>query len=187
MNAIARWLAPPVFEGDEEKTRQASLVNMIGIACIAFTLVVMVGALLGGKTPISTLIIDLVACGLILQILRWLRRGRVTLARIGIVVFGLVYLTGVTASIGTIRTPTAAIFVFWVLMTGLLFDLRGILLGTVAASLAVWGLIVAENAGWLRRPFQGVGVTQWVTFTALFVFTSGLTSVVSQRSHIRAS
>jgi len=180
MNAITRWLVPPVFEGDEEKTRRAKLVNMIAISCIAFALVVMLGALLGGKTPISTLIIDLVACGLILQILRWLRSGRVTLARVGIVIVGLVYLTGVTASLGTIRTPTAAIFVFWVLMTGLLFDLRGIVLGTIAASLAVWGLIVAENAGSLRQPYYGVGLTQWITLTALFGFTSGLTYYIIQ-------
>jgi len=180
MNAIKRWLAPPVFEDDQEKTRQASLVNMIGIACIAFILIVVAGSMLEGKTPASTLIIDFSGSAMILQFLRWLRGGRVTLARVGMVIFGLVYLTGVTASVGTIRTPTAAIFVFWVLMTGLLFDLRGILIGTIAASLAVWGLIVAENAGWLRQPFQGVGVTQWVTFTALFAFTSGLTYYIIQ-------
>jgi diguanylate cyclase (GGDEF)-like protein len=96
------------------------------------------------------------------------------------VTFGLVYITGVTASIGTIRTPTAAIFVFWVLMTGLLYDLIGILIGTTAASLSVLGLIVAENEGWLRQPIHGVGVTQWVTFTALFGFTSGLTYYITQ-------
>lgn len=59
MKAITRWLAPPVFEGDEEKTRQAMLVNLIGIMCIAFALVVMAGALFGGNTPTSTLIITL--------------------------------------------------------------------------------------------------------------------------------
>ena len=132
MTVAQRWLAPPVFEGDEEKTRQASLINMICITCLAFTLAVMVGALLGGKTPASTLIIDLVACAVTLQFRHWLCRGRVTLARVGMVVFGIVYITGVTASIGTIRTPTAAIFLFWVLMAGLIFDLSGILIGTIA-------------------------------------------------------
>jgi len=180
MKSITRWLAPPVFEGDEEMTRQVMLINIIGIMCIAFTLIVMSGALFGGTTPISTLIIDLVACAMILQFLRWLRNGRVALARVGMVISGLVFITGVTASIGTIRTPTAAIFVFWVLMTGLLYDLRGSLIGTVAASLAVLGLILAENGGWLRQPFQGVGVTQWITFTALFGFTSGLTYYITQ-------
>lgn len=178
---IQRWLAPPVFEGDEVKTRQASLVNMIGLSCLVFLLVILAASSLAGNTPTRILIIDLLfGCAVILQLLRWLRSGKVTLARAGIVVFGLVYLTGITASIGTIRTPTAAIFVFWVLMTGLLFGPRGIVIGTIAASLAVLGLIVAENAGWLRQPFQGVGVTQWIIFTALFGFTSGLTHYIIQ-------
>ncbi|MCX7249348.1 MAG: ATP-binding protein [Burkholderiales bacterium] len=180
MNAIKRWLAPPVFEGDEAKTRQAGLINMIGLTCIAFVLIVMLGSLFDSSTPTSTLIIDLLGCAAILQFMYWLRSGRVTVVGVGIVVFGLAYVTAVTASIGTIRTPTAAIFVFWVLLTGLLFGLRGSLIGTAAASLAVWGLILAENAGWLRQPNYGVGVTQWITFTALFGFTSGLTFYIIQ-------
>ena len=180
MNAIKRWLAPPVFEGDEAKTRQAGLINMIGLTCIAFVLIVMLGSLFDSSTPTSTLIIDLLGCAAILQFMYWLRSGRVTVVGVGIVVFGLAYVTAVTASIGTIRTPTAAIFVFWVLLTGLLFGLRGSLIGTAASSLAVWGLILAENAGWLRQPNYGVGVTQWITFTALFGFTSGLTFYIIQ-------
>lgn len=180
VTSIKRWLAPPVFEGAEEKTRQASLINMVCITSLAFTLAVMVGALMGGKTPVSTLIIDLVACAVTLQFRHWLRSGRVMLARVGMVIFGLVFITAVTANIGTIRTPTAAILLFWVLMTGLIFDLRGNVIGTIAASMAVLGLIVAENAGWLRQPFYDVGVTQWVTFTTLFGFTSGLTYYINQ-------
>ena len=175
MSSIKRWLAPPVFEGDEEKTRQARLVNMIGLSCLVLLLILLAGSLLAGSTPTRILIIDLLVGGTaFLQTLRWLRRGRVTLARFAIIIFGLAYLTGVIASIGTIREPTAGIFIFWVLMTGLLFGLGGILIGTPAASLAVLGLIVAENAGWLRQPAAAVGLTQWITFTALFGFTSGL-------------
>ncbi len=180
MNSIKRWLAPPVFEGEETKTRQASLINMIGLTCIAFVLVVMMGSLFDRSTATSTLLIDLLGCAAILQFMHLLRSGKVAMVRVGIVIFGLAYVTAVTASIGTIRTPTAAIFVFWVLLTGLLFELRGMLIGTAAASMAVWGLIVAENAGWLRQPNYGVGVTQWITFTALFGFTSGLTYYIIQ-------
>jgi diguanylate cyclase (GGDEF)-like protein/PAS domain S-box-containing protein len=178
MTRIKRWLAPPVFEGDENRTLQASLLNMIGLTCVIFSVAVMAGALLGGKTPTVTLYIDVFACGIILLFLHWLRHGRLELARSGMVSFGLVYIIGVTASLGTIRTPTASILLFWVLMTGLLYDLKGIVIGTAAASLAVLGLIVAENSGWLRHPYYGVGVTQWITFTALFGFSSGLTYFV---------
>ena len=178
LRKIRRWLASPAFEGDQVRTLQARLLNMIGLTCIAFTAAVMAGSLIGGKTPAITLIIDLFASGVILLFLHWLRQGRFALARAGMVSFGLVYIIGVTASLGTIRTPTASIRLFWVLMTGLLYDLKGIVIGTIAASLAVLGLIVAENLGWLRHPYYGVGVTQWITFTALFGFSSGLTYFV---------
>ena len=174
------WLASPVFEGDEEKTRQAGLVNMVGLASIAFACAVMVSSVLDGTMPFVTLIIDLVACIVMIQFLLWLRRGRVAWARLGLMIFGLVYLTAATASLGSIGTPTAAIFTFWVLMMGVLFDLRGIVLGTVGASRAIMGLIVAENAGWLPPYPPGTSVSDWVTYTALFAFTSGLTYYINQ-------
>ena len=173
-----RWLAPPVFAGQLLMTRQASLVNMISLTCLAFIVVVMCGAALEQHPPVVTLLIDAFAFGVIVQFLRWLRSGKVLQARLGLVLFGYVYMVGATASLGTIRTPTASIFVFWVLMTGLLFGRTGIWLGTMAASLAVAGLIIAQNAEWLPLAKTTVSFTQWVTFTAVFGFTSGLTHFI---------
>ena len=181
METLKRWLAPPVFEGDEEKTRTAALLNLIGLTTIALILAITVGTVFGTGTPTRVLILDLFAALVMVQFLRWLRNGRVQLACAGFVVFGLVFITGVTASLGTIRTPTTSIFVFWVLMTGALYELRGVLFGSVAASLAVLGLIVAENAGWLPAPYSGVGFTQWTTLSAVFGFTSGLTYYIMLR------
>jgi PAS domain S-box-containing protein len=183
MNLIMRWLTPPVFAGDEEKTRHAGLINLIGIASLLILLVLVLISLFAGATPLRILIIDICVGGpALLLLLGWVRMGRVTLARFGLVIFGFVFITWITASIGTVREPTASLFVFWLLMTGLLFDLSGIVLGTIAASLAVMGLIGAENAGWLRQPFRGVGLTQWVTFTVVFAFTSGLSFYVMRKT-----
>jgi diguanylate cyclase (GGDEF)-like protein len=60
-------------------------------------------------------------------------------------------------------------------MVGSIYQLRGLLLATAASSLAIAGLIVAENAGLLPRPDYAVGLTQWVTYTALFGLASSLT------------
>ena len=182
METLKRWLAPPVFEGDEEKTRTAALLNLIGLTTIALILAITVGTVFGTGTPTRVLILDLFAALVMVQFLRWLRSGRVQLACAAFVVFGLVFITGATASLGTVRTPTTSIFVFWVFMTGALYELRGVLFGSVAASLAVLGLIVAENAGWLPAPYPGAGFTQWVTFTAVFGFTSGLTYYIVLRT-----
>ncbi len=179
---LPSWLASPVFEGDDEETRQAGLVHMIGWSCIVFTCVVMVSSVLDDTMLPATLLIDMLACMVNAQFLISLRCGRVTLARLGVILFGLVFITLATASLGGIADPTAAIFVFWVLMAGVLFDLIGIVLGTVAASLAILGLIVAKNAGWLATPpyVPGTSVSDWVTYTALFAFTGGLTYYINQ-------
>ena len=182
MNSLMRWLVPPVFAGDEEKTHQAALINLIGLISIALILTITVGSVFGAGTPTLTLILDLFACLVLAQFLRWVHTGRVNLARIGFVVFGLGFIMVATASLGTVRTPTTSIFVFWVLMTGVMYGRRGILFGTAAASLAVLVLIVAERANWLPQPFLGVGLTQWATFTAVFGFTSGLTYYLTLRT-----
>ena len=182
MGQMLSWFASPVFEGDEEKTHQAGLVNIIGWSSIAFTSAVMVANVVDGTTPFVTQALDLVACIVIVQFLLWLRRGRVTLASLGLVFSGLVYLTAVTASLGTVYASSTPIFAFWVLVTGVLFGLRGVVLGTVGASLAVLGLMVAENAHWLVTPADGVSLADWVTYTALFAFTGGLSYYVDQRT-----
>ena len=59
-------------------------------------------------------------------------------------------------------------------MVGILFQLPGILMAASASSLAVLGLILAENAGLLPQPNYSVGVTQWLNYTALFGMTAGM-------------
>jgi signal transduction histidine kinase len=183
------WLAPPVFEGDEEKTRLAGLVNLIGLSGILLTCLLMVCHALDDTLPLVTLIMNLFACVMMVQFLLWLRRGRVAWARLGLMVFVLVFLTAAIASVGSIREPTTAFFAYWVVMMGVLFGLHGIVLGTVGASLAVLGLIFAENADWLVTPVDGVSVADWVTYTALFAFTGGLTYYINlgtQKALVRA-
>ena len=159
----------------------AALINLILLLSIALILTIMMSALIGKGTPTLTLIMDILACLVLAQLLRLLRAGRVALVGFALVIFGLIFITGASASLGTVRATTTSILVFWVIVTGLLFDLPGILLGSAAASLAVLGLIVAENAGWLPTPYRGVGFTQWTVFTTVFAFTGGLTYYVVHR------
>ena len=73
MNFNLRWLAPPVFAGDEEKTQLAALINLIGLISIALTLTITIGTVLGTGTPTRTLILDLLACLVLALFLRWAR------------------------------------------------------------------------------------------------------------------
>ncbi len=69
---ITSWLAPPIFEDNDEKTWRASLLNTILLILILFDVVVFIGNLLGGDMPITILIIDgiiLVTCLLLRHLL----------------------------------------------------------------------------------------------------------------------
>jgi diguanylate cyclase (GGDEF)-like protein len=174
MNTIKRVLAPPVFPGDEEKTRRASFLNeFIGINLL-FGALITVAVLLGNNVSTKSQII--VILWLVLLALGWLilHRGRVALVAFTLSAICFVFLTGASISLGTVRTPTTALYVIWILVVGILFQLPGILMAASASSLAVLGLILAENAGLLPQPNYSVGVTQWLNYTALFGMTAGM-------------
>ncbi len=174
MNTIKRILAPPVFRGDEEKTRRASFLNeVIGINLLFGALITVV-ALLGSNVPTSSQIIAISLLVMLALAWRILHSGRIDFIAFALSILGFVFLTGANISLGTVRTPTAALYVIWILVVGVLFQLPGILMSTSASSLAVLGLILAENAGLLTQPNYSVGVTQWLNYTALFGMTAGM-------------
>jgi hypothetical protein len=82
--AIRRWLAPPVFDGDEAKTRRAVLLNVIVIVSFLSTLMMIVGAVLGHNVPDSSLISAVVWFFLLLLFRRLLYHGRLTLVTLGL-------------------------------------------------------------------------------------------------------
>jgi PAS domain S-box-containing protein len=59
------------------------------------------------------------------------------------------------------------LFVVVVIMAGLCFELPGILLFSALSSLAIAGLIAAENAGLLFSPVISPAFRNWVTYTAI--------------------
>ena len=63
---------------------------------------------------------------------------------------------------------------------GTLFKRKGILFTTLACSLAILGIILAENAGLLPRPDFSVRISQWFTYTILILITGGLTYFSNQ-------
>jgi len=175
MQPIKRWLAPPNFPDDELKTRRASLLNAGLIAVMALSVVLVAGDLLGGLTPVAAIILNGVAFAVCLVFRHWMHQGRVGLASVGLVALATIGITAGIVELGTIRTPTTAGYLVLIVGAGLLFDLGGIITAAALSSLLLLGLVWAENAGLLPHPDFSVTITQWVTFTAFFGFTGGLT------------
>ena len=178
--AIRRWLVPPVFDGEPEKTRRADLLNLFAIVGLLLTLLSIVGVVLGRNVPVRILMLDVGFFLVLLLFRHMLHRGKLGPMMFFSTVLIFVHLTSLNVSLGTIRTPTAAMYLLWMITMGLLFQWRGIVMSTVASSLAILGLIMAENAGLLPQPNYSVGITQWIVSTAMFGMTAALTHYVNQ-------
>ncbi|MFZ4617451.1 MAG: PAS domain-containing protein [Rectinemataceae bacterium] len=103
-----------------------------------------------------------------------LRRGNIAVVGIALSIFSFVGITAVCIDLGTIRTPTVSFYLSSITMAGLIFGSRGILLSIFATSLAIAGLIMAENAGILRTPDYAVTITQWFSYTIQFCLSASL-------------
>ena len=184
INQLKRLLAPPVYPQDEEKSSLAAVINAALLGPILLLLLFLVVLYFDRSLPYALLIVDLAGLAMSLQGLRWLRAGKLGQSMIGLALISYLAMTAVNISLGTIRTPTASLYLFWVLMAGALFQLRGLLLATGISSLTILGLVLAENAGRLPKPNYSVGLTQWFTYTGIFALAAGLIHYTNQRTRI---
>ena len=181
---IRRWLTPPVYPDDDEKTGQVALINVALLGPILLEAVLGLVIYFDPSLPRSILLIDLSTLMISLQLLRWLHAGKVGLAVNGLSILGYLATTAVNISLGTIRTPSAALYLFWVLLAGALFRLKGLCWTVCISSLTILGLILAENAGYLPVPNYRVGLMQWLTYTGIFAMAAGLIYYANQRTRL---
>ena len=181
---LKRWLAPPGFPDDEEKTSLAALINIALLGPILMMLMFLAVLYFNPGLPRALLIVDLVALGFSLQCWRWLHAGKLGMAVAGISVIGYLAATSASISMGTIRTPITSLYIFWLLLAGAVFRLKGLLLAAIISSLTILGLILAENAGYLPKPDYSVGLTQWLTYSTIFALGASLIYYANQRTRM---
>ncbi len=182
IKAVREWLAPPLFPNDDEKTQRAGLLNLVILISLAFTAISLLAALLGNSVPNRTLRIVIAWLTLLLLSIRWLHQGKLRRVELVLTAAFFITITAVNVSQGTVRAPATAIYVFWVTLVVMIYRLPGLLMASCVSSLAVLGLILAENSGLLPKADFSVGVTQWVVLTGLFVMTASLAYYTNQRT-----
>ncbi len=180
---IRRWSAPPIFPGDDEKTLRAGRLNVALLNIFLLIPLLVVGDLLGGKTPAPVFGVDALAFLFTLLLRRWMHQGRGRLASITLLSTSVVLIAAGVAALGTIRSPAAAMFLLVVITGGVLFDARGILIMTTVCGAVLAGLAGAETAGWLPRPDFSITVTQWVAYAAIFGWAGSLTYASLRQLH----
>ena len=189
LNTMKKWIAPPVFQGDEEKTGRAGLLNLVILISLFITSLTFFALFLRTGIPIKTLIIVFLWLLVLLAGRAWLHSGRLGSVEL---ILGTVFFVAITAtniSQGSVRSTTTSFYIFWVALVAILYGLPGLLIGTSLSSLAVMCLIWAEHAGLLPKANLGVGVSQWMIFTALFALNAGLayyTNQLTRRTLMRA-
>ena len=184
---LSALLTPPVFPGDEQKSHRARLLHYALLLNVGMMAVCALCVLLSKTLPAQMLWLEGGLAVVSLMLRRWVQRGWVDAAGGTLLGLGFATTTAAVACLGTIRVPVTGFYLVLVVGAGIVFDLAGVVVFTVAASLAVAGLIWAENAGWLPRPDLSVSVVQWIVVTATQFAVGGwtLAAVHSIRSGLR--
>lgn len=151
------------------------MFNIGYLFCTGWLMLTLVGNIAGRQIHdvISALLFLAILLGLAPYL--WVRRGHLeTGAAIWLGYAFFVATLGI-AMLGTIRVPALGFYLILVICAGYVFGRRAMAAMVVLSSLAVAGLILAQNGGWLPVPDYRVTVTQWVTATAFFACVGGLT------------
>jgi PAS domain S-box-containing protein len=171
---IRELLAPPVFEGNEDKTRTARVLNTLLVSVMLFVLL-LVGVIIPFVfvEKLYSLAIAL-AVFLALAVARWqMRRGRVRLASRLLVSMVWIVCTAFVLSAGGMTSIAAVTYVASTVIAGLLLGTRAALINAVACILAGLGMIIAESTGHpLPRLVQLTTTAGWIDMTLALLLTA---------------
>jgi PAS domain S-box-containing protein len=176
-----RLLAPPVFAGDEDKTRLAWLLNIILLLLLARAVLFRFITWFQdtAQVPRPSLFWPLTL--LLLGMLLLLRRGHVRLAGIITVIGFWLSLTAIAVINGGIRSTGFRNYILPVLIAGLLFG-RGAALATagfsILAGLAMW---LAEINGVMPAPLlPGTSLELLITHAISLLLAALLVTLATQ-------
>ncbi len=179
LKRIQQFFSPPVFPGDEDKTRTARVLNTLLLTNLLFLIF-----LAGVAVPFffvnklhNLLVISLVILTTVFA--RWLmRRGRIRLASVVCVATLWIASSIQLFFSGGLNTIT----VFYVLNTviaGMLLGMRAALIHSVACSLVGLSLVALEAKGYrLPRLFPLPPIASWLDLTVSLLATTAVMSQV---------
>ena len=158
--AMFRWIkklfAPPIFEGDEQKTGAARLLNRLLLIALAGT-GAFGGAMLLLGEPLEGLVqaMIIILLVVILDLLLLVHRGRVRLT--GTILSGTLWISFTIAmfAFGGMHDTALAGYFVAILLTGILTGGRTLLVFGILSTLAVLAVYYAEHSGWVVPDLGG--------------------------------
>ncbi len=179
--SIRKYISPPVFEGDEEKTRKARYINTILLAAIillAVFLPLVIGSdfeTAGGWFGPSTAVVTFLLLTMI-ALFVWIRFGFITQASFILVTLTWLALTVQDYSAAGIRDTIYLGYVVVILLAGLLLDVRYSIVVTFATVLAGWTFAYMESSG-MFVPRIDTAYNMARDFTVIFILVAVLTYI----------
>jgi GAF domain-containing protein len=193
LNSIQKFLSSPVFEGHEEKTRIAGLLNLvllfsIGATSLALPLLIVFTEPIN-RLPLIILVLSFILVELIAYV--FMRRGQVNLASaIFLLSLGIAILSAYAVSAPG-STGAALSLTILVSFTTLLLDARAIFRLIVFIIAFTFTVILAQNNGWITPAFivSTDPTSIWITnsFTLVFMALGLYLSSVSLKRALDSS
>jgi len=171
---LLRWFSPPAIECDDENRHRIVLMNVMVNASLIFVLLVFCGNLTDRSTPLRNYLIDLSMFAAFMVIRIVLNKGNYNAAGIAACVLGFFVIILAIVSDGTVRSTATFLLLLVIIVSGILYKITGIAVSTIASSLAVFALILAENLGMLPRPDYSVSMLHWFLLTITFAIVGGI-------------
>jgi PAS domain S-box-containing protein len=145
---IRRLLAPPVFEGDDDKTRAAWLLNIILLTLLARA--VFIRLVTGSEPPRPSFVIPFVVLLILMMVV--MRRGAVLVASAITVAGFWVSLSAAAVVTGGLHSTGFRNYILPVIVAGLLLGQRWAIATAALSILAGLGMWFAETRGLIDAP-----------------------------------
>lgn len=169
-NTLRKFFAPPVFEGDDEKTRAAELMNTVLNSIIVLSTLASI-ALILAHAPLGQAIgsLSVIPFMLIFQI--GMRRGYVRAVSILTVSFLIINMSILMPINGTVRTTSITLYMLASIIAGLTLGRQAAYWTTGVNSLIVLGVALAEMNGLLPPVARDTALQQGLIFAVMSIMT----------------
>lgn len=171
-STLRKFLSPPIFPEDDNKTRSAYYINVIALVSIPALVAFFVFRILQGNGPFeSSNLVLLTLIGILLVVLALMRAGAVRLA--GYIHISVIWIASTFLALtgSGIRGSGFISYFVVMLLAGLLLGVRTAVAIAVVSVISGFGLAYAETAGIIRyTPSSAFSVAGEYTF--LFIFST---------------
>jgi len=177
LNKLKQWLSPPIFEGDEEKTRLARIGNTIALAIITVLGVYTFARPQFFLKNAESAIANVILLFLLISQLFFIRRGWVRFAALTITSLAWLNLTIQAWLFGGVRDVAFAAYLLIILVASLMLGWRAALIFLLLSVSSGLGMAHAEAVGVL--PFAPDNpYALWLDHSLNFVIATILVTVM---------